>query len=490
MRFTPYPYQQIAIDHAVEFLRGAAPGQKQGYTAPTGCGKSVIELAIQQQLEDTWIVTPREEIVDGMMDKLGAEGDPLDYRIATPVRLRNRLLDGRIAPPKRLIFDETHHHNAETWQQLDLLTGLAPAIGLSATFFRGSPKGTREMYEHWGEPIPIITFREAVDNGYISMPTFETLPLVDDDIVDVRGGDFDVTSLEGATVTRLGDLADHARKWYGATWDRPTIFACPSSEVCRQLQRELSSRGAPVAIVSAETPKDERRAVFKAVVERVVALAHINIVSEGVDLPLRRLVDLAPTLSPVKWTQQLGRITRPLHEGEAAPEYVCTNRNIMRHAYVLEGIVPTSALVKAEKAFPRTERGHGPRALGLEAIGRFKPTTVKLVNGLTAHLYALSVPINTLVVEYCCVVHPNMEPIWASKVNQFKDGVKTWGTWRQCEPPSDLRGFASVAPNPPSEKQLNWWKRSAASFGLDPSQEVTRKNFQALPVLADMGVRL
>src|SRR5262249_6867551 len=142
-------------------------------------------------------------------------------------------------------------------------------------------------------------------------------------------------------------------------------------------------------VVSSDTPKGERRLAFKATEACVAALLHINIVTEGVDLKLRRLVDASPTMSPVKWVQQFGRITRPVAEGERAPEYVCTNRNVLRHAYALEGAVPVAAVVEAEKVFPRSERAH-VRALGLEAIGRFKPTQLKLTNGSTAHFYSLS----------------------------------------------------------------------------------------------------
>jgi hypothetical protein len=218
----------------------------------------------------------------------------------------------------------------------------------------------------------------------------------------------------------------------------------------------------------------------------VLALLHINIVSEGVDLPLRRLVDLSPTMSPVKWAQQLGRITRPTKE---QPEYVCTNRNLLRHAYILGTVIPSSAAAAAERAFPRTERAHA-RVLGLEAIGRFKPASTRLLSGAYVYTYSLSVVAGVIVVEYCALVHPTADPVWASRVNGEVDGKRTYGRWVQCDPPVDLKGFASKAPSQPSEKQLNWWKRSAARHGLDPEQTVDRKSFTALPVLSDLGLRL
>jgi hypothetical protein len=128
--------------------------------------------------------------------------------------------------------------------------------------------------------------------------------------------------------------------------------------------------------------------------------------------------------------------------------------------------------------------------LGLEAIGRFKPTAVKLTSGVTLSIYSLSIPIDRVVVEYCVLVHPVNEPIWARKVNiSSETGERSYSRWQKCDPPNNLRGFASVSPGPLSDKQRKWWERSAAAFGIDPSQEVDRKRFQVLPVMLDTGTR-
>lgn len=494
MKFDPRPFQQHSVDHAVDFLSGSTTRDKQLYAAPTGVGKSVIELLVQQRTApDSWIITPRYEIVTGMLDKLGQpDADGLDFCISTPVKLRNRLFDGRVPRPKCLIFDEAQHHSASTWQQIDLLTGLAPAVAYTATPYRGSPASTRKFRDVWGEPLWLITYEEAIQCGYIRMPSYEVLPLVDDDVIELKNGEFDVTSLEAATVDRLGDLAEHCRKYYTDKWDRATIFSVPSSAIAIRLQQELGSRGLPTAVVNAGTSRSQRQEIFAATEACILALVHINIVSEGVDLKLRRYIDLDPTMSPVEWVQKLGRITRP--GTDAPPEYICTNRNILRHAYVLDGVVPMGAIVDSERKFPPSERGHA-RVLGLEAIGRFKPTSALLRSGAKLYMYCLSAVVNNLVLEYCCLLHPTREPIWAIKANT-KDaatGVKTYGTWTRCEPPNDVVGFGSMAPKKISEKQEKWWRKSwggAAHYGLDPEQEIDKKNFQVLPVLADLGERL
>jgi hypothetical protein len=486
MKYVPYPFQTVAIDHMMAWFQTADVGDRRLYAAPTGCGKSIMELEVQSRLPNAWIVTPRDEIIAGMLDKLGSD-DAMQSRIATPIMLRNRLLAGTVAHPSHMLFDESHHGIANSWKDVALLSGLAPSIGMTATPYRGSPRSTRQLIEYWGKPIWIVTYREADEAGYIKLPTFSILPLVDDDIVDVSGGEFEVTSLEAATVDRLQDAADHAARWHSAgLWDRPTVFALPSSSTCTRLEHELNKRGLPAITVSASTPRPTRAAAFLAAEQRLVALLHIDIISEGVDLKLRRLVDLHPTMSPVRWLQQLGRITRPTDEER--PEYICTNRNIFRHAYVLDGIVPVEAVVLTERLFGTSSRP-SVRALGLEALGRFKPATVPLANGLNLHVYSLSCVIGTAVVKYACVAHPTMEPIWATKIDVRTENDKKFGRWHSVEPPDGLQGFGSRNAGTVSPDQLKWWRRAASRFGLDSEHDPNRKTFEALPVLSDLGVR-
>jgi superfamily II DNA or RNA helicase len=492
MKFTPRPFQDIGIKYIVDFLQSAAPGDKRILAAPTGVGKSVVELGAQELVNSNldnncWIVTPREEIIRGMLDKLGAsaDADSMDYRISTPIRLRNRLLRGEIEHPKQLLVDEGHHSEASTYKQLDLLAGLCPAVALTATPYRGSAKGTRDLLETWGEPQWLISLQEAAAEGYISLPYFEVLPLVDDDVVEIgTGGEFEVVSIDSATLDRLADMAEHSRAWYkDSLWDRPTLFSMPTTACCKRLQAELLKRGLPCAMVVGGTPQEERQQAFEALKARVLAVLHIQVVSEGVDLPVRRLVDLAPTMSPVKWLQQLGRATRPVAPGEPPPVYVGTNRNLLRHAYTLEGAVPQLSIANAEQSFGGTSRPH-VRVLGLESLGRFKPTNVKLMSGINISMYNLSCAVNGVVVEYCVLVHPCMDAVWASKVNTVdSEGRRQWGDWRACDAPSDMRGFGSVSPRELTEKQQAWWKRSASRFGLDVDQQIDRKKFAILPVM-------
>src|SRR5262249_51653183 len=57
-------YQQAAVRDAIAFLN--AGGERRCYAAPTGSGKSVIELAVLDAFPGGVLVTPRLEIIAGM----------------------------------------------------------------------------------------------------------------------------------------------------------------------------------------------------------------------------------------------------------------------------------------------------------------------------------------------------------------------------------------------------------------------------------------
>lgn len=511
MKFQLRPFQTAVVEDAVDFVIGARPGQKRLYASPTGTGKSVIELAIQERLHalqvKTWIVTPRVEIVAGLLDKQGTDAGSLseralvdlawDRRITTPIRLRNALLKGE-GPEDiaALVIDEAHHDLAETYLQLAVLAGRVPCVGLTASPYRGTPRGTLAFRESWGEPVWAITIPEAVEEGYLSFPAMRIVPLVDDETLEVSNGEFATASVNKATLSRVEGLVDVIREHTDGAGlpTRPTMVAVPSVEVAESLATLCRAAGLAVETVTGRTSAADRSRIFRAVVGRDAILIQINVVSEGVDLPIRVLIDAAPTLSPVMFCQRLGRITRPIGPREGPPSYVGCNRNLLRHAYLMEGMIPRAVLVEGQKQFPVSGvRSATGRVVGLESIGRLKPAPLPMRDGLEAYLYAMSAVEGSRVVQYAVIVHPlEPDPTWACRTNERgEDGVTaTYGRWRACGAPPDLTGFASLPGSPVSEKQLAWWKRSARRHGLDPSIEPTRKQFAALPVLADLGARL
>ena len=337
MRYQLRDYQQVAVDFVVDFLRAAGPGEKRLLAAPTGSGKSLIIAAVQGRLgPDTVVVTPRVEIIYGFLDKMGHDLAGLGARrvvelaertgIVTPIRLRNLLAGGRIAHPRRLLVDEVHHFTAQTYREIELLLNHVPMVGFTATPFRGTPRGTAELLGFWGDVHWILTEEQAVRRGVVAVPRCRVVGLVDDDLLDTSSGDIQVTPAGDAIRSRLDDLVGLCRPMVaGAHWDRPTMLTFPTVDSAADAAGRFAAAGLPTVLVTGDTPAERRQEAFREVVARRAALIHVNVVSEGVDLPeLRRGIDCRPTLSPVLWLQTFGRIRRPVSPGEAPPGYPCT----------------------------------------------------------------------------------------------------------------------------------------------------------------------
>lgn len=501
MHYIPHEFQQLGIDHALQFLRNAEPGAKTLYASPTGTGKSIVELKIQGQLPGCWIITPRYEIIEGMMHKLGVNiGNhtpsavqelAFDQHITTPIVFRNRLLAGQIFPlPEQLIYDEGHHWEADSWKQIELACGFPPSIALTATPFRGSARSTIELRKSWGQPIYLITYPEALKLGYLRMPEVSIVPLIDDDEISISNGEFNVEAIESQTATRFCDAVLLARQksWcMDGVWDKPTMYSFPTRNLAIQFAAASNALNLTCQVITAETSRTERRQIFAFCIARQIALIQINTVSEGVDLPMRRLVDLTPIMSPVKWLQMFGRITRPTEE---QPEYVCTNRNLLRHAYLLEGCLPPALIAAAQAMFTPSART-AVRVFGLESLGRLRPIELPFANGMKGTCYCVSVVNEHIVTEIAAIVHPLIQyPIWASRdYTRNADGTKGYGKWRRIDAPEELTAFNSITGSSPTEKQQAWWTKQAARYGLDPDAKLTRKNFQALPILVDLNLR-
>jgi hypothetical protein len=399
------------------------------------------------------------------------------------------------------VIDEVHHEESETFRLLDAYLPGVVKTGLTATPFRGTPRSTEAFLARWDEVVRVLTLPQAAARGAIEVPEVELWPLVDDELIAVQNGEFKTKDTTRAVGSRLAEVVDNCRDfigdhanaetWDGSVWDRPTLFAVPSTDCVHDLVDRLNGAGLPAYGVTQDTTRADRNRAFAACVERTHAVVQIDVVSEGVDLPVRRLVDLRPTLSPVRWMQQLGRITRPRKSGPGSV-YVCCNRNLERHAYLMEGLVPAGRIADAQKMFPAPSKRAGSRAIGLEAIGRFKAADLPFTDGTIGQMYCLSSLDGFTRTDYAVILHPCVpDPLFASRQSTGDaTGAVAWGRWKRIEAIPDVTGFQSAAASELSPKQADWWKRSAGHFGLDSTAKPNRRSFAALPVLKDLGVRI
>src|SRR5436190_182587 len=433
--FTPRPYQEEAFYDGMN-LATSQPNKWHGFICPTGTGKSIYLLMWLHRIPNSVLITPRVEIISGMLDKLKIYPNTMDeliqtagnYGIFTPIRFRNILARGELSYiPSVCLLDECHHAEADSWKDIDMYLNGCTVIGTSASWFRGTPKGTQEFRERWDTVKQVLTLKDALANNYCTMPVPSMWPLIDDDLIDIVNGELKVSTCNEMIADNINLIVERSKQFYstrGKVWDRPTMYSVPSRDTAYMLADALTQSKLPAHAITQDTSRVDRAKIFHWTVNQDVALVQIDVVSEGVDLPIRRLIDIRPTMSPVKWLQQIGRIMRPT---DMPPEYICVCRNLERHGYLMEGMLPSSAIKEAQEAFtddkgiPQYSKRSGSRALGLEGLGRFIKTPIHMLNGLTAFAYNLISMDGYTRREYFALIHPNeLQPLYAIRESTIK----------------------------------------------------------------------
>lgn len=464
-------------------------------------------------------IVPNHDLGLGILRRLGGETRGSDRAqeallnavgIFTAGKYLNKLKRDRIHPlPHTMAFDEAHHTEAKTYEAIRELVGRVPRVGFTATTYRGTPAGTAALLTSWDHDVyEVLSLRQAVDMGIIRKPTFSVWPLLNDDLISVSNGEFVVSQVDSLVKDKMGDLVDRIAPFFdGSLWDRPTMLALSSVEQVAYAESSFRSRGLPVVCVTGATGSDSRQQAFARVIAREALLLQIKVVSEGVDLPMRRLIDVAPAMSPVAWMQRVGRITRPTDE-PLPPEYITCNHNLIRHAYLWSGLIPPLEIRKAQQAWGeewKPNRRTLARALGLDGFGRFAVSSIPLLDGLVGSFYGLSSSDGSQ--EYAVFLHPtNPTPLFFSRVNTrdvdpsvlktLPDGRETvglkrrYGRWTRILQMPDVDRFVSMKPNPLTPGQVAWWKSGASRFGLDPEAQIDARQFQLLPILRDVSGRI
>ena len=513
--FTLHPFQEAGVAHAIQALqrqRTDPNARPVLYSAPTGTGKSVWLNEVLRRLREPgrspYVLAPSDEILKPIARKYSEElarGALPKARLEkhgyfTPIRLRNLLLGGIIPPPTELIKDEAHHDGCDTYDIIDDLVGHCPTVGCTATPFRGSAKETQALRAKWGDPVPLITMPEAVSAGYMAFPDVKIVPLLDDDVIDVVNGEFVVTQLNeqvGDVVDRVAEIVRNQCSYNPATGThspkRPTMLALPSVYAAKLYTASLRGVGIETDIIIGGTPVRQRDCIFERVKKSKSVLVQVAVVGEGVDLPIRCLIDLTPCFSPVKWLQLFGRATRPTGPKEPPPLYVGTNRNLLRHSYLLQGLLPPSVYKLAEEKFEGPSKRRNVRVIGLESLGKFTSIDVPLHNGTTGQLIVVQKLEGRVTYSYAAIMSPLHENIVYARRQNVKassTGDTTYGRWERIDSIPELEGgFASVHKGEISEAQKAWWKRSARWYGLDVTAEPNNRTFQSLPILKDTGLR-
>jgi len=508
---SPRPEQLRAITLA----QSLQPGQRLLLTAPTGSGKGSVLAAL---LIDGWTVAcPNLDICDAVARHASVETEGTEAArrkryeslgLYTYKRLHSRLSDDMV-PPAKLACDEAHHGTADTLTETVALARNPTLVGVTATAYRGTPQETEALHAMYhGNVVTVVTLKDCIAKGYTTLPSFDVWPLIDDELISVTGGEFSVRASESAAVEQMPALVARIVEtyydWqYEGSWKQPITLVLPSVEACEQYAQTFrTALGQPGAVETVVADTKGRADRYKRVLARNALLLQVRAVGEGTDIALRVMIDAAPTMSPVLWMQRVGRLTRP----GGVSQYIATNHNLMRHAYLFEGLIPPAQLRKTLTAWPNftPSRRTMCRALGLTGFGRFEPCAVPLADGTDAFMYALRS--KTGEDELAALLIPGApEPLYfhrrsrivGTERKEVKPGVivdaRVWdrGKWARVKKLPELEKCASMPPHPLTPKQIEWWVKSAPGRGLASSPDsVTARNFAILPILFDAGMKV
>ncbi len=338
-------YQQEAIDETLKWLD--TQHTHPLIVLPTGSGKTVVFTTIIKQLFDrdpdcrVLILAHRQELVSQAKDKLLSVWPCAPYGIlaaglkefdaSSPVVIASR---DTLATPKRLedagefdyiIVDEAHHvglEKASRYQKIfnnfNTTQHYAPKIfGVTATPYR---MGQGFIYglgdEFFGGVSYQIGIPQLIKDGYLCR--LSAFKVDDKAVIDAstarvkfKGGDYRESDLEKLAMedqTMLAIIADWIDKAY-SKGRLSTVFFCVTVAHANKMCMLLQNAGIEAAVVTANTPNDERAEILEKFENGAInALCNVAVLTEGWDAPRTDCIALLrPTKSLGLYVQICGR---------------------------------------------------------------------------------------------------------------------------------------------------------------------------------------
>jgi len=341
-------YQREAIDAV--FATWAEGMKRSAIVLPTGAGKTVVFSALVKRFregmsdpeqfrwnllvpgERVMILAHRDELVDQAIAKLRAmlpdtvsvgkvkandnevHADVMVCSVQTLASKQRRdALAGRqhlFGPIGLIITDECHHAAAASYKKIYEAFPDALNLGVTATMARGDNVGLGSV---WGDVVYTKSVLWMMSKGYLTDVEAKRVSVgVDMGGVKTSRGDYQAGDLGRALMETQAHkpialaYVEHAK-------DRRGIVFTPTVETAHATAEEMNSAGVKTAVVSGETPRDERRQIFEDFrTGRVQVLSNCMVLTEGFDAPWAEVAVIArPTQSQPLYVQMVGRVLRP-----------------------------------------------------------------------------------------------------------------------------------------------------------------------------------
>ena len=310
------PYQEEAVAATLAHSLGVLE-------AATGSGKTVMALAvIARRSQPALILVHTKELLNQWQARigqfLGTEAGQLgdgrrDIRPLTVaiVNTARKHLDELVPRFGHLVVDECHRVPASLFTETVAAFDCRYMLGLSATAFRRDDGMTRLIYIYMGERAHRVNSSVLEASGAVLHPE-----LIQKNTSFRYGFTGDYAKLLKAlteNVERNAQILDDTARL--ARQSRGTVLLVSDRRShCEFFADRLAGLGIAAALLTGQTPKEERERVVSCVrAGRVqVLVATVQLIGEGFDCPgLSTLVLATPIKFEGRLLQVAGRVVRP-----------------------------------------------------------------------------------------------------------------------------------------------------------------------------------
>ncbi len=314
--------------------------------AGTGSGKTVMALAlIAARKQPALVLVHTKELLYQWQERIesflgcsaGLVGDGQFSVQSVTVAIVNtaRKRVAELAPCfGHLIVDECHRVPAALFTDVVNSCASHYLLGLSATAFRSDEGLTKLIYFYMGDRIHQVDQEELTKTGAIVKP--ELIRRKSDFSFHYRGDYQPLITALTKDSGRNRMIVDDVVKMTGTAAHGTQLLVSDRVSHCQVFAELLESRGVRVAMLTGQTPAEQRSRIVRRVQEGdvQVLVATLQLIGEGFDCSgLSTLYLTTPITFEGRLLQVLGRIMRP-EEGKRARvfDYVDESVSVLRRS--------------------------------------------------------------------------------------------------------------------------------------------------------------
>lgn len=319
LALTLRPYQEECVQRVLSAYQEQPKGGKALVVLPTGCGKTVVFTEVAHRLGlTTLVIAHRQELLQQAADK---------FRLADPTAIVGQVGAGRhewgapitvasiqtISRPEHLknlsqfgyqlvVIDESHHAASDGYKLVLAALSNAFVLAVTATPDRLDKQRIESIF---GEPVFSTSILEMVEQGYLcDLRAIAVRTTTSLDGVHTQGGDFKTRELEEAVDTpERNRRIVRAYQEHGK--DRQVICFAVTVEHAQHLAEAFLKAGCGAAVVSGETPQEERKRILQEYARGVLqVLCNVSVLTEGYDHPATSCIIMARPTSRARFIRK------------------------------------------------------------------------------------------------------------------------------------------------------------------------------------------